>query len=109
VGTVSYQGTSLKMAWRNWRRTAIAVVAIVLGLLLLLFMEGLIKGSDQALFGNAVRLYGGNIQVHAAGFREKATRLPLLPLDNADAVVEVARAAASEDRRQADQHRWHGQ
>jgi ABC-type lipoprotein release transport system permease subunit len=96
VGAVSYQATSLKMAWRNmwrnWRRTAIAVVAIVLGLILLLFMEGLIKGSDQAIFGNAVRLYGGNIQVHAPGFREKATRLPLLPLDHADAIAEAARA-----------------
>ncbi|HXF64518.1 MAG TPA: FtsX-like permease family protein [Caldilineaceae bacterium] len=96
VARVSYQLISLKMAWRNmwrnWRRTAIALIAIVLGLILLLFMEGLIKGSDQAIFGNAVRLYGGNIQVHAPGFRDKAMRLPLLPLENADAIVEAARA-----------------
>ena len=78
--------------WRNWRRTAIALVAMVLGVILLLFFDGLIKGSDQAIFGNAVRLYGGNLQVHAAGFREKASRLPLLPLDNADAVIQAARA-----------------
>ncbi len=89
-------GKFIKMAWRNmwrnWRRTAIALVAIVLGLILLLLMDGLIKGSDQAIFGNAVRLYGGNIQIHAPGFREKAHRLPLLPLDNPDAVVQAARA-----------------
>ncbi|MEZ4835837.1 MAG: hypothetical protein R2873_28210, partial [Caldilineaceae bacterium] len=48
--------------WRNWRRTAIAVIAIVLGLILLLFFDGMIQGSDQAIFGNAVRLYGGNLQ-----------------------------------------------
>jgi ABC-type lipoprotein release transport system permease subunit len=78
--------------WRNWRRTAIALVAIVLGLILLLFFDGLIKGSDQAIFGNAVRLYGGNLQVHASGFRAKANRLPLLPLENADAVIRAARA-----------------
>lgn len=93
---VSYQLKTIKLAWRNmwrnWRRTGIALIAIVLGLILLLFMEGLIQGSDQAIFGNAVRLYGGNIQVHAPGFREKANRLPLLPLDNADAIVETARA-----------------
>lgn len=77
--------------WRNWRRTVIALVAIVLGLVLLLFMDGLINGSDQTIFGNAVRLYGGNIQVHAPGFQAKANRLPLLPLENADAVVQVAR------------------
>jgi len=78
--------------WRNWRRTAIALVAIVLGVVLLLFFDGMIKGSDQAIFGNAVRLYGGNLQVHAPGFRAKANRLPLLPLEDADAVIQAARA-----------------
>jgi ABC-type lipoprotein release transport system permease subunit len=78
--------------WRNWRRTAIALIAIVLGLMLLLLMDGMIKGSDQAVFGNAVRLYGGNIQVHAPGFMERASRLPLLPLADADAVVAAAMA-----------------
>ncbi len=78
--------------WRNWRRTTIAVVAIVLGLILLLLFDGLIKGSDQAIFGNAVRFYGGNLQVHAPGYRDKAARLPMLPLDDPAAVVQVARA-----------------
>jgi ABC-type lipoprotein release transport system permease subunit len=78
--------------WRNWRRTVIAVAAIVLGLILLLMMDGMIKGSDQAIFGNAVRLYGGNLQVHAPGYRERANRLPMLPLADADAVVQAARA-----------------
>ena len=78
--------------WRNWRRTAIALTAMVLGVLLLLFMDGIIKGSDQAMFGNAVRLYGGNVMVHAPGFREKAARLPLLPLADPAAVVQAARA-----------------
>lgn len=89
-------GKYLKLAWRNvwrnWRRTAIALVAIVLGLILLLLLDGVIKGSDQAIFGNAVRLYGGNMQVHAPGFREKISRLPLLPLADADAVVAAAHA-----------------
>ncbi|NTV65586.1 MAG: ABC transporter permease, partial [Oscillochloris sp.] len=78
--------------WRNWRRTAIALVAIILGVVLLLFFDGLIKGSDQAIFGNAVRLYGGNLQVHAKGFRAKANRLPLLPLADAAMVVQTVRA-----------------
>ena len=66
----------LKMAWRNmwrnWRRTAIALTAIVLGLILLLLLNGMIQGSDQGIYGNAVRLYGGNVQVHAPGYRLKA-------------------------------------
>lgn len=85
----------VKMAWRNmwrnWRRTVIALVAIVLGLILLLFFDGMITGSDQAIFGNAVRLYGGNIQIHAPGYRAKASRLPMYPLPNAEAVVQTAR------------------
>jgi ABC-type lipoprotein release transport system permease subunit len=55
-------------------------------------MDGLVQGSDQAIFGNAVRLYGGNIQIHAPGFRDKANRLPLLPLTDAEAVVQAAQA-----------------
>lgn len=78
--------------WRNWRRTAVALIAIVLGLILLLFFDGMITGSDQAIFGNTVRLYGGNIQLHAPGYRAKASRLPMYPLDNADAVVQTASA-----------------
>jgi ABC-type lipoprotein release transport system permease subunit len=78
--------------WRNWRRTMIAVVAIVLGLILLLLFDGIIKGSDQAIFGNAVRFYGGNLQVHAPGYRDKAARLPMLPLDDPEAVVNAAQA-----------------
>ena len=89
-------GQTFKLAWRNmwrnWRRTTIAVVAIVLGLILLLMFDGLLQGSDQAIFGNAVRFYGGNLQVHAPGYRDKASRLPMLPLDDPEAVVQAARA-----------------
>ena len=88
-------GQTFKLAWRNmwrnWRRTMIAVVAIVLGLILLLLFDGIIRGSDQAIFGNAVRVYGGNLQVHAPGYRDKAARLPMLPLDDPAAVVQAAR------------------
>jgi len=76
--------------WRNWRRTGIATIAIMLGLLLLVFMDGLYGGYDEAVFANAVRLYGGNLQIHAPGFRDKAHRIPLLPLEDADQVVQTA-------------------
>ena len=89
-------GQTFKLAWRNmwrnWRRTTIALGAIVLGLILLLLFDSILNGSDQAIFGNAVRFYGGNLQVHAPGYRDKASRLPMLPLDDPEAVVQVARA-----------------
>jgi ABC-type lipoprotein release transport system permease subunit len=78
--------------WRNWRRTVIALTAMVLGLTLLIFFDGMIKGSDQAIFGNAVRIYGGNLHVNAPGFRIKASRLPLLPLADQEAVLQTVRA-----------------
>ena len=84
----------LKLAWRNvwrnWRRTLIAATAIVLGLILLLLWSGILGGFEDAIYGNAVRMYGGNIQVHAPGFRDKATRMPLLPLaDGAQVLAAI--------------------
>ena len=86
----------LRMAWRNvwrnWRRTVIAGIAIALGLTLILFFDGMLNGMDESLYGNTVRLQGGNVQVHAPGFREKASSLPLLPLTDPDPMVEAALA-----------------
>jgi ABC-type lipoprotein release transport system permease subunit len=78
--------------WRNTRRTTIALVAMVLGLILLVFMDGLLRGADQAIFGNAVRFYGGNIQIHSPGYREKSSRLPLLPLADSEVVLKTVRS-----------------
>jgi ABC-type lipoprotein release transport system permease subunit len=93
--------TTIRLAWRNmwrnWRRTAIALIAIVLGVILLLFLDGFIHGSDQAVFGNAVRLYGGNIQVHAVGYKDKAARVPLMPLENTDVILQVAHQQPQEN------------
>ena len=50
-------------------------------------------GSEMCIrdSGNVVRLYGGNVLIHAPGYRERSTRLPLLPLDDADAALEIVR------------------
>jgi ABC-type lipoprotein release transport system permease subunit len=80
--------------WRNRRRTVIAVIAIALGLTMMLFFDGLMGGAKQAIYGNTVKLQGGNVQVHAPGYREKAKRLPLLPLADDEAAVQAALAQA---------------
>ncbi len=89
-------GKLLRMAWRNvWRnrrRTVIAVIAISLGLALMVFFDGFIAGSKQSLYGNAVKLQGGNVQIHAPGYFAKAKRMPLLPLADAGAAVQATRA-----------------
>jgi ABC-type lipoprotein release transport system permease subunit len=78
--------------WRNRRRTLIAVIAIALGLALMLFFDGMLGGAKQAIYGNTVKLQGGNVQVHAPGYRERAKRLPLLPLADPDTAVRAALA-----------------
>ncbi|MCP4428214.1 MAG: ABC transporter permease [Chloroflexi bacterium] len=78
--------------WRNWRRTLISTVAIVLSMFLLIFFQAFMDGTDQAIYGNTVRLYGGNVLIHAPGYRDKSTRLPMLPVADVDAVLAAANA-----------------
>jgi ABC-type lipoprotein release transport system permease subunit len=92
-------GKLLRMAWRNvWRhgrRTVIVLIATTLGLALLVFFDGLFGGSKQAVFGNAVKLQGGNVLIHAPGYRERARRMPLLPLPDDEAVLQATLAQSS--------------
>ena len=84
----------LRLAWRNvWRhkrRTVIIVLAMSLTLALMMFYDGLMNGFTDAIYGNAVKVLGGNIQVHAEGYRAQANSTPLLPLADAGAVVSAA-------------------
>lgn len=84
----------LRLAWRNvWRqrrRTFIIAAAMGVIMALLILYDGLIGGFEQAIYGNAIQLLGGNIQVHAPGYHQKVGRKPLLPLADPDAVVRAA-------------------
>ncbi len=86
----------LRLAWRNiWRhrrRTVIIVLAMALSLGMMMFYDGLMDGFNNAIAGNAVRVLGGNVQVHAAGYREKVDSNPLLPLTDDSAIVKAALA-----------------
>lgn len=86
----------LRLAWRNiWRhrrRTVIVVVAMGLGLAMMMMYDGLMDGFTQAIYGNAIKVLGGNIRVHAAGWAEKADSLPLLPVANDSAVIQAAQS-----------------
>ncbi|HQZ21767.1 MAG TPA: FtsX-like permease family protein [Thermoflexales bacterium] len=83
----------LKLAWRNvWRhkrRTVIVLLAIGLGMMMMMFYDGLIAGFDQAIYGNAVRVLGGNITVHAAGYGAAVGQKPLIPLANDTAIAQA--------------------
>lgn len=86
----------LKLAWRNvWRhrrRTFIVMLAVGLGLALMMLYDGVVGGFNQAIYGNAIRVLGANIQAHAQGYGAAVGQKPLLVIDNADAVLKAAQA-----------------
>lgn len=86
----------LRLAWRNlWRhrrRTLIVVLAMGLGLALMMFYDGLMVGFNQAIYGNAVKVLGGNIQIQASEGDGKGGQDALTPLADDQAVVSAARA-----------------
>jgi len=86
----------LRLAWRDvWRyrrRTVIVITSIALTMALMMFYDGLVAGFDQAIYGSAIKVLGGNIQIHAGGYRAKANQNPLLPLDGDRAIVQATLA-----------------
>jgi putative ABC transport system permease protein len=86
----------LRLAWRNlWRhrrRTVIVAVAIGGTMAMMMWYDGLVGGFNEAIYGNAIRVLGGNIQIHAAGYGAEVDQLPLLPLANDQALVQAAQA-----------------
>jgi putative ABC transport system permease protein len=86
--------TLIKIAWRNvWRqrrRTFLIAAAMGVIMSLLVLFDGVIVGFEQSIYGNAIQLLGGNIQVHAPGYSEKLGQKPLLPLTNPDGIVQAA-------------------
>jgi ABC-type lipoprotein release transport system permease subunit len=86
----------LRLAWRNiWRhkrRTIIIILAMSTTLALMMWYDGLMNGFTDTIYGNAVKVLGGNIQVHAEGYRAQASSTPLLPLADPQAVIKAAEA-----------------
>jgi ABC-type lipoprotein release transport system permease subunit len=86
----------LRMAWRNVgrhrRRTVLIIAAMGLTLAMMMMYDGLVSGFNQAIYGNAIKVLGGNIQVHAPGYAAETGQFPLLPLPDDTAVVKAAEA-----------------
>ena len=84
----------LRLAWRNvWRhrrRTLLVVLSIGVTMAMMMMYDGLIAGFNDAIYGNAIKVLGGNIQVHSAGYNDKIDQMPLLPLGNDQAVIDAS-------------------
>jgi ABC-type lipoprotein release transport system permease subunit len=83
----------LKLAWRNiWRhrrRTIIVVSSIGLTLGMMMMYDGMMTGFEDSIYGNAIKVLGGNIQIHAVGYNAQVGQVPLLPLTNDQDVVKT--------------------
>lgn len=86
----------LRLAWRNiWRhrrRTIILVISVGFTMAMMMMYDGLVDGFQDAIYTNAIRVLGGNIQVHAEGYRSKVEQMPILPLKNEQEVLKAAKA-----------------
>ena len=84
----------LRLAWRNiWRhrrRTLLVFLSIGLGMTFMMFYDGFVAGFEQAIYANAVKVLGGNIQIHAEGYRQDMDTMPLLPVPDDARLVEAA-------------------
>jgi putative ABC transport system permease protein len=85
-----------RLAWRNvWRhrrRTFLIIIAMGFTLSMMMIYDGLVSGFNQAIYGNAIKVLGGNIQVHAPGYAAETGSTPLLPLPDDSAVLKAAKA-----------------
>jgi len=63
---------------RNVRRTAITIVTIVIGVFVIIFAGGVVKGFQNETIVNMIETRTGDIQIHKTGYRET---LDILPLD----------------------------
>jgi putative ABC transport system permease protein len=78
---------ALRNIGRNTRRTAVTVVTIVIGVMVIVFARGLVLGFQNETVVNMVETRTGDIQIHVAGYRET---LDTAPLDLTMGLSEIA-------------------
>ncbi len=84
----------LKLAWRNlWRnrrRTLLVVLAMGMMMSFLVMYDGMLMGFETAVYGNAIKLSGGNVQIRAEGYEASYSPNPMLPMGNGLDAVKAA-------------------
>jgi putative ABC transport system permease protein len=77
---------------RNVRRTAITVVTVVIGVFVIIFAGGMVKGFQNETIVQMIETRTGDIQIHKTGYRET---LDILPLDLSIEFNDVLNGIAS--------------
>ena len=65
--------------WRNYRRTLIMLLAIVLGVWAMIFMTALLRGMVDDMVKQGVNTLPGHVQVHAKAYRDDPSVMHSLP------------------------------
>ena len=55
--------------WRNPRRTAVILLAVIIGVWCMLFLGALTRGAERGMIENGIAALTGHIQIHAKGYR----------------------------------------
>ncbi|MFH1197049.1 MAG: ABC transporter permease, partial [bacterium] len=73
----------VKLAWRNiWRnkrRSLVVLSSIVIGVIALLFFDGLSNGMLRQMLFNQIRLNCSHIQIHKNGFSDNKIIQNVIP------------------------------
>lgn len=86
---------AIRNVWRNRRRSIITMLAIGMGLMLAIFLRGLLSGLDKQIIDGFIKLQSGHFQLHAKGYSEKVRLLPLdisieNPKDIMDEIIDIS-------------------
>ena len=81
--------------WRNKRRTAVILTAVIIGVWSMIFLGALMRGVSDRMRQNGIATLTGHIQVHRAGFRkdpviENRIRSPEAVFDALDSLPDSA-------------------
>jgi putative ABC transport system permease protein len=78
---------------RNRRRSALTLVSIVIGVTILMNVQGMFRGLTTTVYGHMMSMDTGQAQVENPGYRAEARRLPLdLAIEKPDELAAMIRA-----------------
>lgn len=78
---------------RNERRSRLTIITIVIGVAILMNMQGIYRGLTTSVYGHMMAMDTGQVQVENSGYRADARRLPLdRTIGNPDALAGALRA-----------------
>ena len=70
--------------WRNYRRTAIMIAAITVGVWAMIFMTAMMRGMVDSMIEDGLSALPGHVQVHRPGFLDDPSITNLIDIADAD-------------------------